>query len=145
MVGQYRSELTCPDCHKVSITFDPYMTVTLPLPNSRDRELLKGYLVTSTGLIQKVEERVPNHSICSVFEHFKRRVCHAAIKEKEVVKIYGDDEPICNISNSKYFIFLYEMGEEANVEFQLMIYNHGRTKLETFTRRLFSGDIASSQ
>jgi ubiquitin C-terminal hydrolase len=33
MVGQYKSELHCPDCNRVSITFDPYMTVTLPLPN----------------------------------------------------------------------------------------------------------------
>lgn len=33
MVGQYKSELHCPDCKRVSITFDPYMTVTLPLPS----------------------------------------------------------------------------------------------------------------
>jgi ubiquitin carboxyl-terminal hydrolase 4/11/15 len=35
MVGQYKSELICPDCKRISITFDPYMTVTLPLPNSK--------------------------------------------------------------------------------------------------------------
>ncbi|THH05050.1 hypothetical protein EW145_g5076 [Phellinidium pouzarii] len=30
--GQYRSTLVCPDCQKVSITFDPFMYLTLPLP-----------------------------------------------------------------------------------------------------------------
>ncbi|KAI0065534.1 cysteine proteinase [Artomyces pyxidatus] len=30
--GQYRSTLVCPECHKVSITFDPFMYLTLPLP-----------------------------------------------------------------------------------------------------------------
>ncbi|KAI0084467.1 hypothetical protein BDY19DRAFT_971275 [Irpex rosettiformis] len=30
--GQYQSTLVCPECDKVSITFDPYMYLTLPLP-----------------------------------------------------------------------------------------------------------------
>lgn len=30
--GQYRSTLVCPECEKVSITFDPFMYLTLPLP-----------------------------------------------------------------------------------------------------------------
>ncbi|KIK61734.1 hypothetical protein GYMLUDRAFT_243413 [Collybiopsis luxurians FD-317 M1] len=30
--GQYRSTLVCPECGKVSITFDPFMYLTLPLP-----------------------------------------------------------------------------------------------------------------
>ncbi|KAF9482583.1 cysteine proteinase [Pholiota conissans] len=30
--GQYRSTLVCPECQKVSITFDPFMYLTLPLP-----------------------------------------------------------------------------------------------------------------
>ncbi|KIJ20849.1 hypothetical protein PAXINDRAFT_165689 [Paxillus involutus ATCC 200175] len=30
--GQYQSTLVCPECAKVSITFDPFMYLTLPLP-----------------------------------------------------------------------------------------------------------------
>lgn len=30
--GQYMSTLVCPECEKVSITFDPFMYLTLPLP-----------------------------------------------------------------------------------------------------------------
>ncbi|KAJ3861043.1 cysteine proteinase [Lentinula novae-zelandiae] len=30
--GQYRSTLVCPECQKISITFDPFMYLTLPLP-----------------------------------------------------------------------------------------------------------------
>ncbi|RDX48228.1 cysteine proteinase [Lentinus brumalis] len=30
--GQYKSTLVCPECQKVSITFDPWMYLTLPLP-----------------------------------------------------------------------------------------------------------------
>jgi len=32
MAGQYKSKVTCPDCGKESITFDPFITVTLPIP-----------------------------------------------------------------------------------------------------------------
>lgn len=32
MHGQYKSKLVCPDCHKVSITFDPFCTLSLPVP-----------------------------------------------------------------------------------------------------------------
>ncbi|KAI1793553.1 cysteine proteinase [Ganoderma leucocontextum] len=33
--GQYQSTLVCPECSKVSITFDPFMYLTLPLPVQR--------------------------------------------------------------------------------------------------------------
>jgi ubiquitin carboxyl-terminal hydrolase 4/11/15 len=32
MTGQYKSKVTCPTCNKQSITFDPFITVTLPIP-----------------------------------------------------------------------------------------------------------------
>jgi len=32
MTGQYKSKVTCPSCSKESITFDPFITVTLPIP-----------------------------------------------------------------------------------------------------------------
>ena len=32
MTGQYKSRVTCPTCNKESITFDPFITVTLPIP-----------------------------------------------------------------------------------------------------------------
>ncbi|VEU22888.1 DEKNAAC103988 [Brettanomyces naardenensis] len=34
-VGQYKSTLICPECNHVSITFDPYNDLTLPLPIAR--------------------------------------------------------------------------------------------------------------
>ncbi|KAI0077704.1 cysteine proteinase [Panus rudis PR-1116 ss-1] len=35
--GQYQSTLVCPECEKVSITFDPFMYLTLPLPIQKKR------------------------------------------------------------------------------------------------------------
>ena len=40
--GMYKSTLVCPECDKVSITFDPFMDLTLPLPveNIWSKEIL---------------------------------------------------------------------------------------------------------
>ncbi|KAF8395483.1 hypothetical protein HHK36_019429 [Tetracentron sinense] len=35
--GQYRSTLVCPVCKKVSVTFDPFMYLSLPLPSTTTR------------------------------------------------------------------------------------------------------------
>eukprot|EP01103_Thecamoeba_quadrilineata_P004151 TRINITY_DN1387_c0_g1_i4.p1 TRINITY_DN1387_c0_g1~~TRINITY_DN1387_c0_g1_i4.p1 ORF type:complete len:787 (+),score=121.77 TRINITY_DN1387_c0_g1_i4:945-3305(+) len=32
--GQLKSKLVCPDCNKVSVTFDPFMFLSLPLPSN---------------------------------------------------------------------------------------------------------------
>ncbi|CAE6514653.1 unnamed protein product [Rhizoctonia solani] len=32
--GMYKSTLTCPECEKVSVTFDPFFSLSLPLPTS---------------------------------------------------------------------------------------------------------------
>ncbi|GAV75105.1 UCH domain-containing protein/DUSP domain-containing protein [Cephalotus follicularis] len=37
--GQYKSTLVCPDCGKISITFDPFMYLSLPLPSTATRTM----------------------------------------------------------------------------------------------------------
>lgn len=37
--GQYKSTLVCPVCHKISIVFDPFMYLTLPLPTMVTRTM----------------------------------------------------------------------------------------------------------
>lgn len=37
--GQYRSRLVCPVCNKVSVTFDPFMHLSLPLPSTTMRTM----------------------------------------------------------------------------------------------------------
>ncbi|GJW35305.1 ubiquitin carboxyl-terminal hydrolase 9 [Tanacetum coccineum] len=37
--GQYKSTLVCPVCDKISITFDPFMYLSLPLPSTATRSM----------------------------------------------------------------------------------------------------------
>ncbi|KAI5667081.1 hypothetical protein M9H77_16934 [Catharanthus roseus] len=49
--GQYRSTLVCPVCSKVSITFDPFMYLSLPLPSTSMRTMTLT-VVTTNGSAQ---------------------------------------------------------------------------------------------
>lgn len=44
MTGQYKSKVTCPTCKKESITFDPFITVTLPIPQ-KVVNVLEGFFI----------------------------------------------------------------------------------------------------
>ncbi|EAR95433.2 ubiquitin carboxyl-terminal hydrolase (macronuclear) [Tetrahymena thermophila SB210] len=33
MVGQFKSTINCPTCNKISVTFDPYMAISVPVPS----------------------------------------------------------------------------------------------------------------
>jgi len=35
--GQYKSTLVCSICTKVSVTFDPFMTMSLPIPGKKEK------------------------------------------------------------------------------------------------------------
>ena len=35
--GQYKSTLVCNICRKISITFDPFMTLSLPIPGKKEK------------------------------------------------------------------------------------------------------------
>ncbi len=37
--GLLKSTLICPDCEKISVTFDPFCYLSLPLPTKKERQL----------------------------------------------------------------------------------------------------------
>jgi ubiquitin carboxyl-terminal hydrolase 4/11/15 len=47
--GQLKSTLVCPTCDKVSVTFDPLMYLSLPLPE-KDKAVFQVYVVSPDGL-----------------------------------------------------------------------------------------------
>ncbi|XP_057784693.1 ubiquitin carboxyl-terminal hydrolase 8-like [Salvia miltiorrhiza] len=60
--GQYRSSLVCPICKKLSVTFDPFMYLSLPLPSSTMRKMTLTVLSTDgTNLPHPVTVTVPHN------------------------------------------------------------------------------------
>lgn len=47
--GQLKSKVVCPDCGKTSVTFDPFMFLSVPLPQGSSEKLQKVTLVRAPG------------------------------------------------------------------------------------------------
>lgn len=60
--GLFKSTLVCPVCSKVSVTFDPFCYLTLPLPMKKERTL-EVYLVRLDPLAKptQVKENIENN------------------------------------------------------------------------------------
>ncbi|KAI6696549.1 hypothetical protein NL676_016668 [Syzygium grande] len=59
--GQFRSKLVCPMCKKVSITFDPFMYLSLPLPSTTMRSMTVTVVSTDgVALPSPLAVSVPN-------------------------------------------------------------------------------------
>ncbi|EHA99649.1 Ubiquitin carboxyl-terminal hydrolase 15 [Heterocephalus glaber] len=55
--GLFKSTLVCPECAKISVTFDPFCYLTLPLPMKKERTL-EVYLVRMDPLIKPMQYKV---------------------------------------------------------------------------------------
>lgn len=54
--GLFKSTLVCPECAKISVTFDPFCYLTLPLPMKKERSL-EVYLVRLDPLSKPMQVR----------------------------------------------------------------------------------------
>lgn len=67
--GLYKSTLVCPECQKISITFDPFSDLTLPLPSESHWEG-KVVLFLKSGSLKSFEVELPKTSTYSTLKHY---------------------------------------------------------------------------
>lgn len=128
--GLFKSTLVCPECAKVSVTFDPFCYLTLPLPMKKDRTM-EIFLVRSDPQSRPTQYRVVVPKLGTVAD-----LCSALCKlcgippENMVVadvynhrfhKIYRRDDGLNQIME-KDDIFVYEVQEEDSEKMNLPVY-----------------------
>uniref|UniRef100_A0A3Q3R0Y4 Ubiquitin carboxyl-terminal hydrolase n=1 Tax=Monopterus albus TaxID=43700 RepID=A0A3Q3R0Y4_MONAL len=128
--GLFKSTLVCPECSKVSVTFDPFCYLTLPLPMKKDRTM-EVFLVWSDPQSRPTQYRVVVPKLGTVTD-----LCSALSKlcgippENMVVadvynhrfhKIYRRDDGLNQIME-KDDIFVYEVQEEDSERMNLPVY-----------------------
>ncbi|CAZ84994.1 unnamed protein product [Tuber melanosporum] len=119
--GLYQSTLVCPDCEKVSITFDPFMDLTLPLPveNVWGRDI---YFYPSSasggGLIKIPVEMDKNSSIKSLKEHLARKfnldpkkTMASEVYKGKFFKHYEDFQTVSETIRQDDDAFIYELDD----------------------------------
>ncbi|KAI9007984.1 hypothetical protein CLU79DRAFT_800368 [Phycomyces nitens] len=116
--GQFKSRLTCSACNKVSVAFDPYMYLSLPIPvdNSRSIELVYVPYDPHTKLCRFSIKLKKETNIGSLKEQVAKR---AGIKDSstllvveiynsKIYKIFVDYEPTSGIGRTDT-IYVYQL------------------------------------
>ncbi|KAJ2487589.1 hypothetical protein IWW37_005186 [Coemansia sp. RSA 2050] len=119
--GQYRSTLVCPICSHTSVTFDPFMYLTLPLPVQRQKWLEVLFIPVNTDVhatrmrllalkddsIKQLKQMIA-HLTGAVAENLL--VCDLA--SVRVYSIYNDNDTLADIGSSDV-VNIYELGVNA--------------------------------
>ncbi|KAJ3602807.1 hypothetical protein NHX12_030555 [Muraenolepis orangiensis] len=128
--GLFKSTLVCPECSKVSVTFDPFCYLTLPLPMKKERTM-ELFLVRSDPQSRPTQYRVVVPKLGSVNDLFSGLSKFCGIPPENMVmadvynhrfhKIYRRDDGLNQIMD-KDDIFVYEVQEEDGEKMNLPVY-----------------------
>lgn len=115
--GQYRSTLVCPDCGKVSIKFDPFMYLTLPIPNRKPYKRTVLYVPwDDKQMVTEVEMRFTaetsigqlKKNLAEWFKSDPGRMVACDVFSKTFYRVYGDFEHATDIGVNDV-TFVYEL------------------------------------
>jgi len=90
--GQLKSTVTCPTCSHISVTFDPFMFLSLPMPAKRARNIR--VVILSEDLLDEADLAVPkrNRTIAGLKEAVLKRLgLSCETHEVEMVEIFNGD------------------------------------------------------
>uniref|UniRef100_A0A8B9RJK0 Ubiquitin carboxyl-terminal hydrolase n=1 Tax=Astyanax mexicanus TaxID=7994 RepID=A0A8B9RJK0_ASTMX len=126
--GLFKSTLVCPECSKVSVTFDPFCYLTLPLPMKKDRTM-EVILVCADPLSRPTKVIVPKigtvADLCSALSKLSgvpaENMVVADVYNHRFHKIYRKEEGLNHIVD-KDIIFIYEVLEEDSERMNLPVY-----------------------
>uniref|UniRef100_A0A8C9VQD6 Ubiquitin carboxyl-terminal hydrolase n=1 Tax=Scleropages formosus TaxID=113540 RepID=A0A8C9VQD6_SCLFO len=146
--GLFKSTLVCPECSKVSVTFDPFCYLTLPLPMKKDRTM-EVFLVRMDPQTRPMQYRVVVPKMGSVGDLCNALSKHSGIPAESMVvadvynhrfhKIYRWDDGLNHIME-KDDIFVYEVGEENGEWINLPVYfreRHAKHSASSSSTMLF--------
>ncbi|XP_013988320.2 ubiquitin carboxyl-terminal hydrolase 4 [Salmo salar] len=137
--GLFKSTLVCPECAKVSVTFDPFCYLTLPLPMKKDRTM-EVFLVRIDPQSRPTQYRVVVPKLGSVTDLCSALSRLSGIPAENMVvadvynhrfhKIYRRDDGLNQIME-KDDIFVYEVTEEDAESMNLPVYFRERHSKHT--------------
>uniref|UniRef100_A0A672ZZT5 Ubiquitin carboxyl-terminal hydrolase n=1 Tax=Sphaeramia orbicularis TaxID=375764 RepID=A0A672ZZT5_9TELE len=113
--GLFKSTLVCPECHKVSVTFDPFCYLSVPLPVSKER-VMEVFFVSLDPYAKPVQHRVvvPKagkvSDLCSCLSEMTNvhptQMVVADVFNHRFYKIYSADESLsCILDRDDIFVY----------------------------------------
>nr|XP_037271487.1 ubiquitin carboxyl-terminal hydrolase 19-like [Rhipicephalus microplus] len=114
--GQYKSTVICPKCHKVSISFDPFLYLTVPLPKRQRVFVVQFFALDPQSVPVKLRVRL-NHDAKiqdlkeEIFKKTKvspKNLRLLEVYNRRIYKVYGSEESLVGV-NPKDQIFAFEV------------------------------------
>ncbi|KAK5990277.1 Ubiquitin carboxyl-terminal hydrolase 12 [Cladobotryum mycophilum] len=114
--GMYKSTLKCPECGKISITFDPFNNLTLPLPvENMWTNTVKFFPLNDVPV--KIEVELPKHSSMEALKQFlslrtgvpAERLMGAEEFKDRFFKIYDNNSDVSEEIQSSDFPTFHEL------------------------------------
>ncbi|KAL0904858.1 hypothetical protein M5K25_027016 [Dendrobium thyrsiflorum] len=112
--GQYKSTLVCPHCSKVSVTFDPFMYLSLPLPSTFTRSMtITVFSGDGSALPMPFTVTVPKNGCCRDLVRALSIACCLGSSEALLVAEVFDHrirylenpfEALSNIKDDEHFV-----------------------------------------
>ncbi|CAA0842421.1 Ubiquitin carboxyl-terminal hydrolase 5 [Striga hermonthica] len=107
--GQYKSTLVCPACNKVSVTFDPFMYLSLPLQPATSRSMtVTVFTCNGSALPSAYTVTVPKQGRCRDLSQALSNACSLQLNEKLLLaEIRGHliyrflEDPLISLSSIK--------------------------------------------
>ena len=150
--GLLKSEVVCPNCNFKNITFDPFNTLTLPIPSTRDLYMkFKCYYIPKYSFrnicrfeanlgknttIKELMEKIQN--IVEFKKEYKNDFNINKLKYVKVVehfeKFLGENEPI---KDAEHLFIFDDQEKEGKKNECIPIYFYNNKKLSSFPRLLF--------
>ncbi|KAM3618374.1 uncharacterized protein V6R79_019730 [Siganus canaliculatus] len=122
--GLFKSTLVCPECQKVSVTFDPFCYLSVPLPVSKER-VMEVFFVSLDPYAKPAQHRVvvPKagkvSDLCAALSEMSAvppsQMVVADVFNHRFYKIYNPDESLSCILD-RDDIFVYELSVPAEPE-----------------------------
>ncbi|XP_028265179.1 ubiquitin carboxyl-terminal hydrolase 11-like [Parambassis ranga] len=124
--GLFKSTLVCPECHKVSVTFDPFCYLSVPLPVSKER-VMEVFFVSLDPYAKPVQHRVvvPKagkvSDLCAALSEMTdvtpTQMVVADVFNHRFYKIYTADESLsCILDRDDIFVYELSLLEEQPEE-----------------------------
>ncbi|KAK4797362.1 hypothetical protein SAY86_029688 [Trapa natans] len=140
--GQYKSTLVCPACGKISITFDPFMYLTLPLPSTVTRTMtITVFYCDGSGHPMPYTVSVPKHGSCKDLSQALGAACCLRPDESLLVAEVHENRIYRYLDNSMDLTGVKD--EDYLVAYRLPNRGAGKTKLEVLHRRVERGTLDS--
>jgi len=127
--GQYKSKITCPECKRISITYDPFMYLGLPIPSESCRIKFKffpddlnfSYIEFDLGLSDKTNVNNMKSVICQNRKIEMKNLEAIKVKEMSFKQIVKDDLLITQLYEQNYEIIIYEKKKDIDYLFTFYV------------------------